>query len=71
MEKTTQKSFLEGSAPLPTVRECQRSLTFFGGAFQRFVHPFGGALAFLRKYWAIEENQGRIPFISGVGLIRI
>jgi hypothetical protein len=71
MEKTTQKSFLEGSAPLYTVRECQRSVPSFGGALQRSVPPFEGALAFLSEFWTVEGNQGRIPFISGVGWIRI
>jgi hypothetical protein len=27
------------------------------------VHPFGGALVCLRKFWVVEENQGKIPFI--------
>jgi hypothetical protein len=58
MEKTTQKSFLEANAPLPTVRECQRSLPSFGGALQHSVPHFEGALACLREFWTVEENQG-------------
>jgi hypothetical protein len=109
MEKTTQKSFLNASAPIHTIRECQCSLPFFGGAFHHSVHPSGGALGFfkkilgsaplptirecqhsltsfggalqhsvphsrgvlgcLRKSWAVEENQGKIPLISRVGWI--
>jgi hypothetical protein len=49
MEKTTQKSFLKASAPLPTVRECQCSLPSYGGALQHFVPHSKGALGFLRK----------------------
>jgi hypothetical protein len=60
-----------GSAPLPTVRECQRSLAFFGGALQCSVHPFGGALACLSKFWVVEENQGKIPLILEISWIRI
>jgi hypothetical protein len=71
MKKTTQKSFFEGSAPLYTVRERRRSLAFFGGALQRSVHPFGGALPFLSEFWFVEINQGRIPSISEVCWIRI
>jgi hypothetical protein len=26
---------------------------------------------FLSEFWTIEENQGRIPLISGVGWIQI
>jgi hypothetical protein len=26
---------------------------------------------FLSEFWTVEENQGRIPLISGVGWIRI
>jgi hypothetical protein len=52
MKKTTQKSFLEANTPLPTVRECQCSLAFFGGVLQHSVHPSGGALVFLGKFWA-------------------
>jgi hypothetical protein len=46
IEKTTKKWILERSAPLPTVRECWRSLSLFGGVLEHPVHPFGGALPF-------------------------
>jgi hypothetical protein len=71
MEKTTKKSILEGNAPLYTVRECQCSVPSFGGALQCSVPHFEGALAFLSEFWTVEENQGRIPLISGVGWIQI
>jgi hypothetical protein len=29
------------------------------------VHPFGGALACLRKFWVVEENQGKNPLHLG------
>jgi hypothetical protein len=60
-----------GSASLPTVSECQRSLPSFGGVLQHSMPHFGGVLGCLRKSWAIEENHGKIPLISGVGWIRI
>jgi hypothetical protein len=71
MKKTTQKSFLEGSAPLYTVRERRCSLAFFGAVLQRSMNPFGGALAYLRKFWVVEENQGNIPLILEISWIRI
>jgi hypothetical protein len=45
MEKTTQKSILEGNAPLYTIRECQCYVPSFGGALQCSVPHFEGALA--------------------------
>jgi hypothetical protein len=71
MEKPTQKSFLEGNAPLYTVKERQRSVPSFGGALQCSVPHSEGALAFLSEFWTVERNQGRIPLISEVGWIRI
>jgi hypothetical protein len=53
MEKTTKKSILEGSAPLYIVRECQRSVTSFGGAFQCSVPHFEGALAFFERIFGL------------------
>jgi hypothetical protein len=35
------------------------------------VHPFGGALACFRKFWAVEENQGKIPLILEISWIQI
>jgi hypothetical protein len=60
-----------GSTPLPTIRECQCSLPFFGGVLQHFVPHSEGALGCLRKSWVVEENQGKIPLMSRVGWIRI
>jgi hypothetical protein len=66
--------FFEGilsNAPLPIVKECQRFVPSFGGALQCSVHHFGGALAYLRKFWVVEENQGKIPFILEISWIQI
>jgi hypothetical protein len=63
-EKPTQISFLEGSAPLYTVRERWHSVPSFGGALQCFVPHSEGVLPFLSEFWTIETNQGRIPSIS-------
>jgi hypothetical protein len=60
-----------GSALLPAVRECQRSFPSFGGELQYSVPHFEGALGCLRESWVVEENQGKIPLISGVGWIQI
>jgi hypothetical protein len=49
METTIQKSILEGSAPLYIVRECQRSVTSFGGALQHSVSHSKGVLAFFEQ----------------------
>jgi hypothetical protein len=53
METTTKKSILEGNAPLYTVRECQRSVTSFGGAFQCSVPHSEGALAFFERIFGL------------------
>jgi hypothetical protein len=44
MEKTTQKSILEGNAPLYPVRECQHSIPSFGGMLKHYVPHSEGAL---------------------------
>ena len=49
MEKTTQKSILEGNAPLYTIREWKRSVSSFGEVLQRFVPHFEGALALFER----------------------
>jgi hypothetical protein len=62
---------LEGSAPLPIVRENHHPLALFRGAVKHSVHPFWGELPFLIEYWFIEINQGRIPSIFEVVWIKI
>jgi hypothetical protein len=53
IETTTKKSILEGNSPLYTVRECQRSVTSFGGAFQRSVPHSEGVLAFFERIFGL------------------
>jgi hypothetical protein len=62
------KEFFE-ITPLPTVREYHLSLTSFVGALQHFLPHSQGALGCLRKSRALEENQGKVPLIFGVGWI--
>jgi hypothetical protein len=50
-----------GNDPLPTVREFQHSLPFFGGALQHSMSLSEGALGCLRDSLTIEENQGKSP----------
>jgi hypothetical protein len=52
-EKTTKKSILEDITPLYTVRECQCSVTSFGGPFQCSVPHFEGALAFFERIFGL------------------
>jgi hypothetical protein len=55
-EKPMQISFLEGNAPLCTVRESWFSVPSFGGALQFFVPHSEGALPFLSEFWFVERN---------------
>jgi len=70
-EKNHLKWILKASAPLPNVRECQHSLTFFGGVFQHSVQPSGGALGFFREILGItslitvRECQWSLPLFGG------
>jgi hypothetical protein len=71
METTTKKSILKGSAPLYTVRECQHSVTSFGGAFQCFMPHSKRALAFFERILDCWRKSGKNPLISGFGWIWI
>jgi hypothetical protein len=71
MEQATQKSNLEGSTPLYTVRERWHFAPSSGGVFQRSVPLLRERWSFLGELWFVEINQARIPSISEVGWIQI
>jgi hypothetical protein len=68
--KTNKKTILEGNAPLYTVRECQRSLTSFGGAFQCSVPHSEGALDFFERIFGSlrEIREESLHIWSWLGL---
>jgi hypothetical protein len=69
LKKATEKSNLEGIAPLHIVRERWHSVPSSGGAFQFFVPLLRDRWSFLGEIWSVEGNQGRIPSISKGGWI--
>jgi hypothetical protein len=69
--KATQKSNLEGRAPLHTVKEHWCSVPSSRGALECSVPLLRECWPFMGKIWFVEGNQGRIPSISEGGWIRI
>jgi hypothetical protein len=69
LKKPLKSQFLEGSAPLCSVRENRFFVPSSRGELQCFVSLLTEHWPFLGEFWFVGGNQGRIPSISEVGWI--